>query len=125
MKVYLPLNCNILLAASILSCAHLPNRERFGEGLEPLTTEERVLVAAIEATHRAPAPLTQPAPFCVSFADSANDGPVPGPELSRLPVPVYLIPVESCPPTYTTMIALTDSLGRPLRPRPQGYIDPY
>jgi len=125
MKAYLPLNFQLLLAASVLGCAHVPNRERFGEGLEPLTTEERVLVATIEATHRAPAPLTQPAPYCVSFADSAHAGPAPGPELSRLQVSVYLIPVQSCPPTYTSMIALIDSLGRPLRPRPPGYIDPY
>ena len=120
MKLGFPLT----LAVTILGCAH-PHRERFGAGFQPPTNEERVLAAAIDATHKIPGPLTLPTPFCVSFADTAHEGPVPGPELSRLRVSVHLIPASACPPTYTSMILQVDSLGRPLNPRPQGYIDPY
>ena len=115
----------LLLAATTFGCAQATHRDRFGAGDEPLTVEERMLTAVIEATHKIPSPLTLPAPFCISFADTVHDGSVPGPELSRLRVSVHLVPAAACPPTYTTMIAQVDSLGRPSRPRPPGYIDPY
>jgi hypothetical protein len=115
----------LLLAAAPFGCAQAIHRERFGAGSEPLTEEERMLTAVIEATHRIPSPLTLPAPFCISFADTIHDDPVPGPVLSRLPVSVHLIPATACPPTYTSMILQVDSLGRPTSPRPPGYIDPY
>jgi hypothetical protein len=115
----------LLLAATTLGCAQATHRDRFGAGDEPLTAEERILTAVIEATHKTPSPLILPAPFCISFGDTVHDESVLGPELSRLRVSVHLVPAAACPPTYTTMIAQVDSLGRPTRPRPAGYIDPY
>ena len=125
MKHFVILALRLLLAATSLGCAQATHRDRFGAGDEPLTAQERILTAVIEATHKIPSPLILPAPFCISFADTVHDGSVPGPELSRLRVSVHLVPAAACPPTYTTMIAQVDSLGRPTRPRPPGYIDPY
>ena len=125
MKALASSGFHLFLAATVLGCSGVARRARFGVGLEPLTNEERVIAAAIEATHKLPGRLTLPTPFCVSFADTLHERSAPGPELSRLPVSVHLVPAAACPPTYGSMILAVDSSGRPLRPRPSGYIDPY
>jgi hypothetical protein len=125
MKALVTSGFHVFVAATGLGCSSVVRPEQFGAGLEPLTNVERVIAAAVEASHKIPGRLTLPTPFCVSFADTLHEGPVPGPELSRLPVSVHLVPVVACPPTYGSMIAEVDSSGRPLRPRPSGYIDPY
>ncbi len=120
------LGLRLVLVSAAFGCAHVSPQPPFGAGLEPLTFEERVLASAIEATKTMPGPLHLPAPFCVSFHDTLHDDPVPGPELSRLPVSAHLVPWEQCPPTYASMVRVVDSLGHSLQPeRPQGYIDPY
>ena len=46
--------------------------------------------------------------------------------LQSLRVRRTVVPMERCPATYTQMIMVVDSVGRPVGPaRPAGYVDPY
>ncbi len=66
------------------------------------------------------------APACVSFVGGSAYYRLEAADLSRLAEPHRrYIPRTKCPRTYTSMIALVDSLGHRVDPAPVGYIDPY
>jgi hypothetical protein len=89
----------------------------------PTELEHRVLGAAFsDLTRKLPLPV----PYCVLIERAGKAGEADSTDLASLDVARVLLPHESCPPTYGSMVRYVDSLGRPTGPqRPPGYIDPY
>src|SRR3954463_7248222 len=71
--------------------------------------------------------LNLPAPYCLSFQAAGGGRTEPdNPQLAGLALKHQVLPDRACPPTYSSMIRVVDSLGRDVgRTRPAGYIDPY
>ena len=134
--------CTVSLAALGIACASTtPQARRTESAVAELAPME---VAMLGATLPAVAEL---APMEVAMLGATLDtlvrrmrdssslcltvlgGPA-GPEapsaafLRRLSVRRAVVAMDRCPPTYTQMIAVVDSQGRPM-PRPPAYIDPY
>jgi hypothetical protein len=65
--------------------------------------------------------------LCVTILGGPTGPEAPSAAFLRsLRVPRTVVPMQRCPPTYTQMIRLVDSRGRPVGPaRPAGYVDPY
>lgn len=62
--------------------------------------------------------------ICVEFHAGGNRGPADAETIRRLSVPgLRAVPPRDCPPTYESMFARIDSLGRVI-PRPPGSVDP-
>ena len=64
---------------------------------------------------------------CITILGGPAGPETPSPAfLQSLRVRRTVVPMERCPATYTQMIVVVDSAGRPVGPaRPAGYIDPY
>jgi hypothetical protein len=70
--------------------------------------------------------LNLPTPYCLSF--QARDARIEPDAawLAGLALKHQVLPDRACPPTYSSMIRVVDSLGRDVgQNRPAGYIDPY
>jgi hypothetical protein len=89
----------------------------------PPALEEAVLGSALQGLEWH---LNLPAPYCLIF-EGPNKRVEPDSQwLARLNLRHQVLPRRACPPTYSSMIRLVDSLGRDVgATRPAGYIDPY
>jgi hypothetical protein len=84
-----------------------------------LVSAGRVVLATILETVR------DTAPVCVSFADGSKRYRVSPAERAALSDRRRaVVDRTECPETYAGMIALVDSLGRPMHVQPPGYVDP-
>ena len=65
--------------------------------------------------------------LCVSILGGPEGPEVPSADfLGSLRIQRSVVAMDRCPPTYTQMIVVVDSQGRPVGPaRPAGYVDPY
>jgi hypothetical protein len=89
----------------------------------PTDLQEAVLRSALQGLEWH---LNLPTPYCL-IIQAPNARVEPDSQwLARLTLKHQVLPHRSCPPTYTSMVRVVDSLGRDVGPtRPAGYVDPY
>jgi hypothetical protein len=91
--------------------------------LLPPALEDAVLRSALQGLEWH---LNLPTPYCLSFQPSGARTEPDAAWLARLHLKHQVLPDRDCPPTYSSMIRVVDSLGRDVgQTRPAGYIDPY
>jgi len=85
--------------------------------------EQQLMAAAVDSIA---AEWKDSTSLCIEIGDSAAVPGAPSDGLLRaLRTRQKPVRAAECPPTYTHMISIVDSLGRPLNPAPPGYVDPH
>ena len=96
----------------------------FGSQRTQLTAPEASIVANV--LDEVLAPLNDSGVVCLQImSDARGSAPAMDAILPRLQTRRRVVREADCPPTYTQMVIITDSLGRPTNPKPPGYVDPH
>lgn len=116
------LTLQLLVTISAAGCYASAPRGEIGRAPNAGQQDEQLMAAAIDtiATH-----WTDSSTICLSVMSTAPRPTAADDQLLRRIRTRRAVPPARCPKTYTTMLVVVDSLGRPTNLAPAGYVDPH